>query len=189
MITQDQVPDLVGMAVYDVDGEKVGKVGQVYLEDDSKEPSWVTVRTGFFGIKESFAPLNRARIEGEHLVLSVKKEAVKGAPRIDADGELPANQEVELYGYYDINPARHPANSDPAQERLREDEPMIRSEERVRMDVESGGHGGARLRKYVVTEKVETTSSSEKRNTERRKISGKGRKDRADFDQAGGSGQ
>ncbi|HEY8372100.1 MAG TPA: PRC-barrel domain-containing protein, partial [Pseudonocardiaceae bacterium] len=56
MITQDMVPLLFGDEVYDANGEKIGKVGQVYLDDETGQPAWVTVRTGLFGMKESFVP-------------------------------------------------------------------------------------------------------------------------------------
>ncbi len=48
--------------VVGTDGE-IGKVGQVYTDNDTGQPSWVTVKTGWFGTNESFVPLNAATIE------------------------------------------------------------------------------------------------------------------------------
>lgn len=88
------------MTMYDEAGDKVGKVGQVYLEEDTGEPGWVTVRTGFFGMKETFVPLNRAQLKPEGLRVPLSKETVKDAPRIDTDSKLPPEREMELYRYY-----------------------------------------------------------------------------------------
>ena len=49
MITQDQVRDLIGCELTDASGQKVGNIGQVYLDDQTSKPEWATVNTGFFG--------------------------------------------------------------------------------------------------------------------------------------------
>ncbi|CAO0832116.1 hypothetical protein SMICM17S_09178 [Streptomyces microflavus] len=56
--------ELDGLTVYDNEGEKVGSVGRVYVDDDTGKPDWVTVKTGMFGMKESFEPLAGARPAG-----------------------------------------------------------------------------------------------------------------------------
>ena len=85
MIDQASVPSLMGSTVRDDAGEKIGKVGQVYLDDTTGQPEWVTVRTGLFGTKESFVPLAAARLERGELVVDATKEKVNGAPRIDEE--------------------------------------------------------------------------------------------------------
>jgi sporulation protein YlmC with PRC-barrel domain len=105
MIDQSSVPSLMGSTVRDGKGDKIGKVGQVYLDDATGQPEWVTVRTGLFGTHESFVPLAAARVEGDELVVDVPKEKVTDAPRIDEDGHLSEEQETELYSYYGVSPA------------------------------------------------------------------------------------
>ncbi|HYT09735.1 MAG TPA: PRC-barrel domain-containing protein [Mycobacteriales bacterium] len=105
MIDQSSVPSLMGSTVRDSSGDKIGKVGQVYLDDATGQPEWVTVRTGLFGTHESFVPLAAARVEGDELVVDVPKDRVSDAPRIDEDGHLSEEQEAELYGYYGVSPA------------------------------------------------------------------------------------
>jgi len=92
MIDQASVPSLMGSTVRDSAGEKIGKVGQVYLDDTTGQPEWVTVRTGLFGTKESFVPLAAARVEGDELVVDIAKSKVHDAPRIDEDGHLSEEQ-------------------------------------------------------------------------------------------------
>ncbi|MEJ7704363.1 MAG: PRC-barrel domain-containing protein [Geodermatophilaceae bacterium] len=60
---------------------KIGKVSQVYLDDTSGQPKWVTVNTGLFGTKESFVPLEQASFSGGALSVPVTKDQVKDAPR------------------------------------------------------------------------------------------------------------
>jgi sporulation protein YlmC with PRC-barrel domain len=103
MIDQASVPSLMGSTVRDNAGEKIGKVGQVYLDDTTGQPEWVTVRTGLFGTKESFVPLAAARVEGDELVVDIAKSKVHEAPRIDEEGHLSEEQETELYTYYGVS--------------------------------------------------------------------------------------
>jgi sporulation protein YlmC with PRC-barrel domain len=103
MIDQASVPSLMGSTVRDSAGERIGKVGQVYLDDTTGQPEWVTVRTGLFGTKESFVPLAAARVEGDELVVDIPKSKVHDAPRIDEDGHLSEEQETELYTYYGVS--------------------------------------------------------------------------------------
>jgi sporulation protein YlmC with PRC-barrel domain len=103
MIDQASVPSLMGSTVRDSAGEKIGKVRQVYLDDTTGQPEWVTVHTGLFGTKESFVPLAAARVEGDELVVDIPKGKVRDAPRIDEDGHLSEEQETELYTYYGVS--------------------------------------------------------------------------------------
>jgi hypothetical protein len=54
MITAESVQTLIGSTAYGPDGDKLGTVGQVYLDNQSDQPAWVTVKTGLFGVRESF---------------------------------------------------------------------------------------------------------------------------------------
>ncbi|MFK4064388.1 DUF2382 domain-containing protein [Streptomyces sp. NPDC029674] len=96
-------PDgLAGLTAYDRTGEKIGSVEQVYLDDRSGRPEWVTVKTGLFGMKQSFVPLAGARRQGDQLHVATTKEAVKDAPRIDADQHIEPGEEHELYAHYGL---------------------------------------------------------------------------------------
>jgi uncharacterized protein YrrD len=56
MLNENQVSDVIGSTAYGSDGEKIGKVGQVYFDENTDQPEWVTVNTGLFGTSESFIP-------------------------------------------------------------------------------------------------------------------------------------
>ncbi|MFE7428870.1 MULTISPECIES: PRC and DUF2382 domain-containing protein [unclassified Streptomyces] len=94
--------ELDGLTVYDTAGEKVGSVGRVYVDDNTGRPDWITVKTGLFGMKESFVPLAGARRVGSDLHISHPKDRVKEAPRVDADAHLSVAEEEELYRHYGL---------------------------------------------------------------------------------------
>ncbi|MEO6957070.1 MAG: PRC and DUF2382 domain-containing protein [Antricoccus sp.] len=91
-----------GNAIHE-DGDKIGSIGQVYLDDNTGQPAWVTVKTGMFGNSESFIPLENAEMRGEDVVLPYAKEKVKDAPKMDADQHLDVEQERKLYEYYGLD--------------------------------------------------------------------------------------
>ncbi|MGY1609317.1 MULTISPECIES: PRC and DUF2382 domain-containing protein [unclassified Geodermatophilus] len=93
---------MIGQDVYDDSGDKIGSVSEVYLDDETGQPEWATVRTGLFGTKESFIPLRDADLAGDGLRVRVSKAKVKDAPRIDTDGHLSPQEEQELYRYYGL---------------------------------------------------------------------------------------
>jgi sporulation protein YlmC with PRC-barrel domain len=99
---EDMGRQLLGRTVVETDGSKVGKVAQVYLNDETREPEWVTVSTSVFGSKESFVPLRGADWAAEDIVVPLSKSVIKDAPQSekDADGRLNADKEQELYRYY-----------------------------------------------------------------------------------------
>jgi uncharacterized protein (TIGR02271 family) len=168
MIGTDTLSRVIGQDVYDESGEKIGSASEVYLDDETGQPEWVTVRTGMFGTKESFVPIRNANLTDDGVRVPVSKGQVKDAPTIDADGHLTPQEEQELYRYYgmgagttgtttqtagfDERPAVGRDTSGPTT-----DNAMTLSEERLNVGTRSEEVGRARLRKYVVTENVTET--------------------------------
>ncbi|MFK0181741.1 DUF2382 domain-containing protein [Streptomyces xanthochromogenes] len=165
---------LKDLTVHDPEGDKIGKVEQVWLDDRTGRPEWVTVKTGLFGMKETFVPLAGARAEGDTLTVAHPKSVVHEAPHVDADQHLDVHEEQALYQHYGLSGSAGRADGLPgAQETTatsgtaaassagrtaREgDEELVRSEERLRVGTEEQEVGRARLRKVVVTENVATT--------------------------------
>jgi hypothetical protein len=61
------------------------------------KPEWVTVSTGMFGTRQSFAPLHGSSVRGDQLVLAVPRQLVKDAPTIEDDGRLDEAEVTALY--------------------------------------------------------------------------------------------
>jgi uncharacterized protein (TIGR02271 family) len=102
MIGTDTLDRVIGADVYDADGTKIGTASEVFLDDQSGDPEWVTVKTGLFGTKETFVPIREADLTSDGLRVPVTKAQVKDAPKIDTDGHLSPQEEQELYRYYGV---------------------------------------------------------------------------------------
>jgi uncharacterized protein (TIGR02271 family) len=104
-ITTEQLTTITGSNgnVVTSGGDKIGSIGQVYVDDSTSEPTWVTAKTGLFGTAESFVPLQGANVQGNDIVVNYDKQTVKDAPRIDADGALSPEEEETLYSYYGLS--------------------------------------------------------------------------------------
>ncbi|MFC0360106.1 YsnF/AvaK domain-containing protein [Kytococcus schroeteri] len=103
MISKDQLRTLRDGDLYSVDGDKIGSIGEIYLDDRTNEPEWVTVNTGLFGTSQSFVPLAGATVTDNGLTVQYSKDKVKDAPRVDGDEHLDVEQERELYRYYEVS--------------------------------------------------------------------------------------
>ena len=186
MIGTDTISGVIGQDVYDESGEKIGSAGEVYLDDETGRPEWVTVRTGLFGTKESFVPIRDANLTDDGVRVPISKERVKDAPKIDTDGHLSPQEEEELYRYYGMtgtdtgmttgmttgtttgmaaettsgyatDMTDAPGTVGRDTSGPTTDNAMTRSEERLNVGTRSEQVGRARLRKYVVTENVTET--------------------------------
>ncbi|QUH05452.1 PRC-barrel domain-containing protein [Saccharopolyspora erythraea] len=113
MIGQREALRLFGCEVFDPDGQRIGIVGQLFLDDITEQPAWITVQTGLFGTNESFVPLEAAAFDGDTLTVAVTKDAVRQAPRVSLDeGDLPPEQEQALYLYYGVTYGVTPESPD-----------------------------------------------------------------------------
>jgi len=100
MTTPQETPDYIHRAAVDPEGNKIGKISQVYNDDQTGQPLWVLVETGLFGTRQSFAPIHGSRLDGELVVLAVSKDQVKDAPNIDSDAHLSESEQDALRQYY-----------------------------------------------------------------------------------------
>ena len=101
MATIDDLRHMKGQTAVDLNGAKLGTVGQIYVDDQTSQPVWVTISTGLLGTKESFAPLYGSRSDGEELQLAVPKDLVKDAPGMEANGHIKESENDALYQHYD----------------------------------------------------------------------------------------
>jgi stress response protein YsnF len=163
MLNETEIRDVIGATAYGSDGQKIGKVGQLFLDDETGRPEFVTVNTGFFGSGETFVPVQDAQLSGDRLSVPYTKDHVKDAPNAAADGgHLDQDEEERLYAYYGrsyTSGAGQPGTTDVGTESQgrdvsgpETDSAMTRSEERLEVGTATHEAGRARLRKYVTTE-------------------------------------
>ena len=159
MLNETQAREVVGATAHGSDGEKIGKVGQLFLDDQTGQPEFVTVNTGLFGTSESFVPVEGATLEGDRLVVPYTKDKVKDAPNVDLDGgHLDPSEEQRLFEYYGMTMTNGTTDTTQTYAEGHDtsgpttDEAMTRSEERVQVGTTTEEAGRVRLRKYVTTE-------------------------------------
>jgi len=180
MITFEQMKDSMnaGANVLSEDGAVLGPMGQLYVDDATGDPSWVTVATHSSGNPESFAPLVGAELDGQNVRVPYSHSAVHDSPKMSQDGHLSPEEEKHLLRYYGLmdpkegvdpedvagNPAggrRQDAFTDaPARNVSTDDDgpfEMTRSEEELRVGTELRETERVRLVKRVVTEDVTMT--------------------------------
>lgn len=162
--------------VVDQNGEKIGHVGQIYLDDATNQPTFVTVKTGLFGTRETFVPLNNVDTNADVLRVPFTKEFVKDAPNVDADGHITEAEQDEIYRYYQLNGTTGYAGTDRdavagterrdvvdtdrrdlGTDRSADNGEMIRREEELHVGTQRVETGQVRLRKHVVTEQQTVT--------------------------------
>jgi uncharacterized protein (TIGR02271 family) len=152
----------VGRTAIGPDGGKIGKIGEVYVDDATGQPTWLAVSTGMFGTRVSFVPLAGARPAGDDVMVAYDKATVKDAPNAEVDGHLSREEEAALYrhyGYEDTAPTGGGVKGRAPKETSAQgaDDAMTRSEEELQIDKRTREAGRARLRKWVETENVQVT--------------------------------
>jgi uncharacterized protein (TIGR02271 family) len=168
-----------GRVMIGSDSEKIGKIDEIYLDEETGQPEWALVNTGLFGLKSTFVPLTGASPEGEEIRADYTKDQVKDAPGLEPEGELSQSEEATLYRHYGLDYSERRSGSGLPEGSAGQaadtgagagggrftrgeggegdDEAMTRSEEEVRVGTAERERGRARLRKWVETEQVDET--------------------------------
>ena len=159
-MTTERLAEARGAPVYDSSGDKIGAVEEIFVDEQTRQPEWIGIGTGFFGTKRVLVPVQGADMRDDGFFLSFSKDQVKDSPDIDAD-EISQETEQELYSYYGLDYSERrsdtglPEGSPTGGDMSPGDAEMTRSEEELRVGKETVSAGSARLRKYVETEPVE----------------------------------
>lgn len=155
-----QITEWTGRPLISESGDKIGKIDEIYLDEQTGQPEWLSVNTGLFGSNVSFVPLAEATPRDGEVVVPFGKDKVKDAPNATPDGRLSQQEEAELYRHYGMEYSELTSDSGLPEGRKRDasrDDAMTRSEEELRVGKTSHEAGRVRLRKWVDTEHVSTT--------------------------------
>jgi len=149
------------------DGDKIGKIVDVYLDEQTGRPEWFAVKTGFFGSKVGFVPITGANWMDDDITVPYTKDQVKEAPHVDPNGQLTQEEEASLYSYYGLDYSHQPSSTGlPSGGKTTgtaprsgggKDTAMTRSEEELVAGKQTRAAGRARLVKYVETEHKNVT--------------------------------
>jgi PRC-barrel domain len=94
----------VNQNVYDLNGDKIGEIDEIFYDDVTGRPEWVTVKSGFFGTKRHFVPIMGSSTWEDGIKVNYTKDMVSDAPGVSADyGHLDVAEEQMLYRHYNID--------------------------------------------------------------------------------------
>ena len=100
------IKDLFNATAYDKDGEKLGDVNEVFVDDQSGQPTFVEVNHGLFGMNSSLVPLRGHDFSGDDLKLGFSKDRIKDAPDFDSDKPLTPEAQSDIFKHYGLDNAR-----------------------------------------------------------------------------------
>src|SRR5580704_546922 len=93
-----------GRMLVDRYGEKIGKLQDVYVDVETDEPQFATVKEGFIARHLTFVPLGGIKVGPDSLQAAVSKAQVEDAPNIEQHGEeLSQADESSLYHHFELN--------------------------------------------------------------------------------------
>lgn len=178
----NRIEDLANATAYDVDGDKVGGVKDVYVNDTTGQPDFVSVSHGLFGGGDSIVPLRGHTLRDGELHLAFPKERIEDAPELDENGHLTTEDQEAFYRHYGLEGTQDVTTYETDNNRFAEagaagtgaaagagyaagerevetdrrdvadNGEIIRSEEQLNVSKDRVETGQVRLRKYVVNE-------------------------------------
>ena len=172
MLDTNEVLEWRGRTAVDAEGDEVGTLEEIYLDQETDRPEWALIDG------TTFVPLTDASAHGDDIQLAFPGEQIKGAPKLGGD-ELSQQDEAALYRHYGVDYGEDRSNSglpeghasgertevteDRADTVGRDvsgpetDSAMTRSEEELRVGTTQHESGRVRLRKHIVSEQVQET--------------------------------
>lgn len=96
----------LGHKVYDRDGDKVGKVDDLFVDESGRE-EYLGVKMGLLGTKTTLLPMEIVRVdeESKRVDILAEKEQVKDGPAFDPDEEITPELEDRVRAHYDLGSA------------------------------------------------------------------------------------
>ena len=89
--------------VYDNQGEKIGKVDDLFVDESDRE-EYIGVKMGFFGMKSTLIPMDIVRVNEDERSIEVSdsKDHVKSAPSFDDDEDITPDYEDRIRNYFGL---------------------------------------------------------------------------------------
>ncbi|MFX4272073.1 PRC-barrel domain containing protein [Propionibacteriaceae bacterium Y1685] len=84
------------------DGHELGPVGQIFLDEVTDAPVYVTVPVGLLGSRSTFVPLQGAQLADGTVTVPFDRVMIKQAPLLDPDGRLDGDQTAEINTHYGL---------------------------------------------------------------------------------------
>jgi len=156
MASDSALPPVIGAIAADRDGNALGTITTVFLDDVTERPTWVGFTDGLHAAPDdvpAIAPIEDAEFTEGRLRLTVSADAVRSAPRVAQPDRLSPVEETTLRAHY-LRTASTTAPTPGVTPGTAEDAAMTRSEERLQVSTVVEPWTRAVLRIEEVTEEV-----------------------------------
>lgn len=107
--TTTNADQLFGYDVTTQDGDKIGSVENVWVDDATNETEFIGVKTGWLFGKTHIIPTADAQIGGNTITVPYSKDQIQNAPSFDTDAEISPDQEQQVYSYYGLDRSTAPS--------------------------------------------------------------------------------
>src|SRR3954451_16075069 len=98
---EHEMPDWRGLEAIDRDGDKIGKIRDVFVDEGAGQ-QWAVIRSGLLGRHERFVPLEGATEGGGFVRVGFEKRQIDAAPELGEEGPESQEQESSLYVHYGL---------------------------------------------------------------------------------------
>jgi sporulation protein YlmC with PRC-barrel domain len=99
---QPDTDHLDGAIIYDLQGDRIGTVEDVYVDEETQRPVWLMVDPGFFG-KVRLVPTGGMSPVDDGFQIPFSKDAVKSAPDVTLEDDMLSDaEERDLCSYYGV---------------------------------------------------------------------------------------
>ena len=102
VIPVENIGEWRGQDVVDPNGDKLGKLEEVYYDGETDEPAFAAVKTGLVSKSITLVPLERASVGRDFVRVDRRKAVFKQAPSFDTDTELTLDDEAATYEPYSL---------------------------------------------------------------------------------------
>ncbi|MGH3321087.1 MAG: PRC-barrel domain-containing protein [Streptosporangiaceae bacterium] len=103
MALVENLSDWRGHNVVDQDGNRIGRLEDIYVDTTTDKPSFAAVRVGMVGRHRiTFVPLDGCSVAPSYLRVRHSRKTVKDAPTIEQESELPVELEAEIFRHYEL---------------------------------------------------------------------------------------
>ncbi len=161
MNTSHDYTTWLGRQVLDSEGNQLGRIRDIYEDEETGQASWASVQGGILGTSTYYIPLNDAHLDDADVRVNYDYDMIRAAPKMHGD-EFGKDMASELSNYYHHPQSETVANNTVTdnldidddvvdEDNVVTDKSVDLHKEQLDIDTEARPYAKARLHKYTVT--------------------------------------
>ena len=113
MTNIEEAQSWIGRTAVDSTGAQIGRITQIWVDDQTGQAEWASLKGAILGRQEVVAPLDGVAPVRSARQFAFSKEQLIGAPKVGQEGRLELQDKESLLSYYGMAGSR-PAAAPPA---------------------------------------------------------------------------